>query len=256
MEKIKYDIRQMTKNSLIVSILRLDLCIDVPDKDPADLFKRASQAKFGCIVRRYPEDLNKPVESWYLIDKKYRWKIVIYNKSEDSKKKFKTFSAKKQTEVQKYIDRKYTRIEIRLNKEIIRENYMLACDLQDWNGLISHFFSRKRFTGPLKNILKGQKTKYRRTRKVKAFKQTEVNIQSLEKTLLLMSLNMNEKAIKDLEGLINDKEVMRRVKENRKIIQEENSKYESYQKEVFGENQEKGCVFNTPAEKDPKKSKT
>ena len=176
MDRIKYNIREMTKNSLIVSILRLDLCIDLIDKKPLDLFKRASQAKFGCILRRYPEDTSKAVESWYLIDKKSRWKIVIYDKTVDTRKKFKSFSMKKQTEAQKFLDNQYTRIEIRLNKEVLRENYTLACELQDWNGIISHFFSRKKFTGPLSKILKGGKTKYRRSRKIKAHKQTEVNL--------------------------------------------------------------------------------
>jgi hypothetical protein len=111
----------------------------------------------------------------------------------------------------------------------------LACSLNDWNGIISHFFQRKQFTGKLKNILKGRKTQYRRTRKIKAHKQTEVSINSLEKTVLLMSLNMNEEALNELEQLINDKEMIERVRRNRKLIIEENKKYENYQDDIFGE---------------------
>ena len=94
---------------------------------------------------------------------------------------------------------------------------------------------RKKFTGPLKKYLKGGKTKYKRDQKIKPFKQTEVSKNSLEKTILLMSLNMSNKALKELNELISDKELIKRVKKNRELILEENKKYIELQDEIFGE---------------------
>ena len=62
-----------------------------------------------------------------------------------------------------------------------------------------------------------------------------------------MSLNMGKKGLNELESIINDKDMMERVRKNRNLVISENEKYENFQQDVFGENIDKGCVFNTPA---------
>lgn len=222
--------------NLITEITRLDLCTDIKNKRPCELIRSKKDIKFKAITKRYPEDESKELETLYIRCPKWRWKIKIYNKSLEAKKKFKTFNEYKQQETQKFLEEQYTRIEITLNRELIRQTYLTAIRFEDWSGIIEHFFSRKKFNGELEEILTGKLNKYKREQDIKAYKHSEINLNSLKNYLIRMSLNLNNKGLNELKALINDESVVKEVLEARERIIKENRDYEERIEKEFGTN--------------------
>lgn len=220
---------------LTTVITRLDLCIDVFDTKPSDLFKNTSNLKFRAITRRFPEDPKQELETAYIRDPKWKWKLKIYNKSLESKKKFNSFNPYKQSEVQKFLNRQATRIEITLGRELIRQTYLTAISTEDWNGIVEHFFARKKFTGKLKEILKGRLNKYKRDETLKPYKESELTKTSLQRFLLKLSINLDSDGMADLERNFTDEKMIKEIKESRKQILEENRRHDKLMSELFGD---------------------
>ena len=218
---------------LTTVITRLDLCIDIFGVKPGDLFKNASNLKFRAVVKRFPEDTKKELETVYIREPKWRWKLKIYDKTLDSKRKFSSFNSYKQAEVQKFLNEQTTRIEITFGKELIRQTYLTAISTQDWNGAIEHFFARKKFAGKLREILKGRLNRYKRDETLKPYKESELTKTSLQRFLLKMSLNLNSEGMKDLEKHFTDKKMLKEIKESRKQILDENRKYDEQMTALF-----------------------